>query len=106
MIQSLSFLKRAGTLIGEYRKVHILTVLSLNCFSPREIDCAGRLVAPGLIDLQINGGFGVDFSFDIKDEFTAKECLHKVGYGLLKHGKKSEYLYILYFSIILRLLFQ
>ena len=32
------------------------------------IDCGGALIAPGLIDLQINGGFGVDFSKDMKDE--------------------------------------
>ena len=27
-----------------------------------ELDCRGRIVAPGLVDLQFNGGFGLDFS--------------------------------------------
>lgn len=55
-----------------------------------EIDCHGALIAPGLIDLQINGGFGVDFTFNIRDEQSAKECLSKVGQGLLSHGKVSD----------------
>ena len=53
------------------------------------IDCGGVLVAPGLIDLQINGGFGVDFSVDMKDEKSVKECIRKVAKGLLAHGKGS-----------------
>ena len=52
-----------------------------------EIDCKGCLIAPGFIDWQINGGFGVDFTFDIKDQATAEECLGKVGKGLLSHGR-------------------
>jgi len=46
------------------------------------------LIAPGLIDLQINGGFGIDFSFDIVDEDSAEKCLRKVGKGILAHGEK------------------
>ena len=53
-----------------------------------EIDCRGALIAPGLIDLQINGGYGVDFTYDIRDEASAKECLGKVGKALLTHGKQ------------------
>ena len=55
---------------------------------PNEIiDCKGALIAPGLIDMQINGGFGVDFSTDMKDEATVNECIRKVAVGLLAHGK-------------------
>ena len=52
-----------------------------------EIDCHGALIAPGLIDLQINGGFGVDFTYNIRDEESAEECLSKVGKGLLSQGR-------------------
>ena len=51
------------------------------------IDCNGALIAPGLIDLQINGGFGVDFSKDMKDEKSVQECIRKVARRLLAHGK-------------------
>ena len=55
----------------------------------REIDCRGRLLAPGLIDLQINGAFGVDFTNDIVDEKTAKGHLLTVSKGLVKQGVTS-----------------
>lgn len=55
----------------------------------REVDCGGALIAPGLIDLQINGGFGVDFSYAINDETSAKESLTKVAKGILAHGVTS-----------------
>ncbi|XP_069680305.1 N-acetylglucosamine-6-phosphate deacetylase [Periplaneta americana] len=47
-----------------------------------QIDCKGALIAPGFIDLQINGGFGVDFSYndDVEDG------VQKVAKGLLAHG--------------------
>ena len=34
----------------------------------RKIDCGGNIVAPGFIDLQINGAFGLDFSCDVTDK--------------------------------------
>jgi len=43
----------------------------------------------GLIDLQINGGFGIDFSYDIVDSITAKHSIDKVSKGLLAHGNLS-----------------
>ena len=53
------------------------------------VDCHGLLISPGLIDIQINGGFGVDFTHDIVDEKTSKECLQTVAKGLLKYGNDS-----------------
>ena len=53
-----------------------------------EIDCSGMLLAPGLIDLQINGGFGVDFTYNIRDEVSAERVIGKVAKGLLSYGMK------------------
>ena len=50
------------------------------------IDCCGALIAPGLIDLQLNGGFGVDFSVDIVDQESADNCVTTVAKGVLAHG--------------------
>ncbi|XP_023725397.1 N-acetylglucosamine-6-phosphate deacetylase isoform X2 [Cryptotermes secundus] len=48
-----------------------------------QIDCKGALVAPGFIDLQINGGFGIDFSYNNHD---VEAGVQKVAKGLLAHG--------------------
>jgi len=53
------------------------------------IDCNGSLIAPGLIDLQINGGFGVDFSKDMKDEKSVRDSIRTVARKLLAHGVTS-----------------
>ena len=45
---------------------------------------------PGLIDLQINGGFGVDFSNDIVDADTAQKCVSVVAKGILAHGNSKD----------------
>ncbi len=42
----------------------------------REIDLEGKILAPGYIDVQINGGFGCDFSRNPEmTEFVAKQLL-------------------------------
>ncbi|XP_055588340.1 N-acetylglucosamine-6-phosphate deacetylase [Uranotaenia lowii] len=51
-----------------------------------QIDCGGAILAPGFIDLQINGGYGVDFSNDIH---TVEAGVQKVSKGLLAHGVTS-----------------
>ncbi|XP_067000311.2 N-acetylglucosamine-6-phosphate deacetylase [Anabrus simplex] len=47
------------------------------------IDCGGALISPGFVELQINGGFGVDFTFNVKD---VQKGLSTVAQGLLAHG--------------------
>ena len=53
------------------------------------VDCNGLLLAPGLIDIQINGGFGVDFSHDIRTQEQADKCLGIVAKGLISYGVTS-----------------
>ena len=60
-----------------------------DCQDVEVVDCAGALVAPGFIDIQINGGFGVDFTSDIIDEESCEAALAKVGVGILGHGVTS-----------------
>uniref|UniRef100_A0AAR5Q201 N-acetylglucosamine-6-phosphate deacetylase n=1 Tax=Dendroctonus ponderosae TaxID=77166 RepID=A0AAR5Q201_DENPD len=47
-----------------------------------KIDCANKLIVPGFIEIQINGGYGYDFSFEDKTE----EGLAIVSKKLLEHG--------------------
>ncbi|XP_022829712.1 N-acetylglucosamine-6-phosphate deacetylase [Spodoptera litura] len=50
------------------------------------VNCEGLLIAPGFIDIQINGGWGVDFSYDSEN---VKEGVRKVSKELLTHGVTS-----------------
>ncbi|CAG8545580.1 10409_t:CDS:2 [Racocetra fulgida] len=52
------------------------------------IDAKGLLVAPGFIDVQINGAFGVDFS-QLQNEEKMRIGIDKVAKGLLKYGCTS-----------------
>jgi len=54
-----------------------------------KIDCKGNILAPGFIDLQINGAFGADFSYDIVDSESGIKVVEKVGKGILAHGVTS-----------------
>ncbi|XP_035734323.1 N-acetylglucosamine-6-phosphate deacetylase-like isoform X1 [Vespa mandarinia] len=50
------------------------------------IDCQGALISPGYIDLQINGGFGIDFSHNIEN---VEEGINKIAKNLLAYGVTS-----------------
>lgn len=51
-----------------------------------QIDCNNLIISPGFIDLQINGGFGVDFS---SDPDKLEDGLKTVAKGLLQYGVTS-----------------
>ncbi|NXE27522.1 NAGA deacetylase, partial [Ardeotis kori] len=51
-----------------------------------QLDCKGSIIAPGFIDVQINGGFGVDFSL-ATDDF--KSGIDLVSQKILSHGVTS-----------------
>lgn len=51
-----------------------------------QLDCNGAIIAPGYIDLQINGGMGVDFSHNVD---TIVEAVQKVAKGVLPFGVTS-----------------
>ncbi|CAI5446219.1 unnamed protein product [Caenorhabditis angaria] len=51
-----------------------------------QVDCCGLILSPGFIDLQLNGGFGIDFS-----TYTTNyaDDVSKVAKNLLAHGVTS-----------------
>ncbi|XP_009322518.1 PREDICTED: putative N-acetylglucosamine-6-phosphate deacetylase [Pygoscelis adeliae] len=51
-----------------------------------QLDCKNSIIAPGFIDVQINGGFGVDFSL-ATDDF--KSGIDLVSQKILSHGVTS-----------------
>lgn len=50
------------------------------------VECHGATIAPGFIDVQINGAFGIDFSVETDD---IRAGVGKVAKGLLSHGVTS-----------------
>uniref|UniRef100_F7FPP9 N-acetylglucosamine-6-phosphate deacetylase n=1 Tax=Ornithorhynchus anatinus TaxID=9258 RepID=F7FPP9_ORNAN len=52
----------------------------------RRLDCEGGILAPGFIDVQINGGFGVDFSLASEDVGSGVAL---VAHKILSHGVTS-----------------
>ncbi|XP_043261782.1 N-acetylglucosamine-6-phosphate deacetylase isoform X2 [Colletes gigas] len=50
------------------------------------INCNGALISPGYIDLQINGGYGVDFTHNVDN---VQEGINKVAKKLLECGVTS-----------------
>ncbi|RUS69293.1 hypothetical protein EGW08_022942 [Elysia chlorotica] len=51
----------------------------------QRIDCGNLIIAPGLIDVQINGGYGYDFS----TESQVEEGIKKVSQAVLSRGVTS-----------------
>lgn len=50
------------------------------------VNCDNGLIAPGFIDIQVNGGWGVDFSYDTENVAAG---VRKVAKELLAHGVTS-----------------
>lgn len=55
-------------------------------FADERVDCEGSIIAPGFIDVQINGGFGVDFS---QPSVEVAAGVRLVGKRILEHGVTS-----------------
>ncbi|XP_076249833.1 N-acetylglucosamine-6-phosphate deacetylase [Calliopsis andreniformis] len=51
-----------------------------------KIDCNGALISPGYIDLQINGGFGIDFTHNVDN---VQHGIDKVATKLIEFGVTS-----------------
>lgn len=72
---------RNGLLLGsETTELHFADGLIVDEPADSEgIDAGGHLVAPGLIDIQINGGFGFDFTQDPTTIWAVGERLPELG---------------------------
>uniref|UniRef100_A0A3Q3XP82 N-acetylglucosamine-6-phosphate deacetylase n=1 Tax=Mola mola TaxID=94237 RepID=A0A3Q3XP82_MOLML len=55
-------------------------------YADKHVDCKGSIIAPGFIDLQINGGFGIDFSQSSQDVVAGVSFVAK---KILEHGVTS-----------------
>lgn len=54
-----------------------------------QVDCSGLILSPGFIDVQLNGGFGIDFSTYNSNDEEYKAGLEAVAKQLLSHGVTS-----------------
>ncbi|GMR43046.1 hypothetical protein PMAYCL1PPCAC_13241 [Pristionchus mayeri] len=54
-----------------------------------QVDCCGLILSPGFIDIQINGGFGFDFSTWTDDVPAYEKGVSMVSKRLLEHGVTS-----------------
>lgn len=73
---------RNGTVIARDGIIEVIAEGNLEMTGATEIDAKGKYIAPGLIDLQINGFVGVDFS----DQDLTIDGLHKATKALWKVG--------------------
>ncbi|WP_423129376.1 N-acetylglucosamine-6-phosphate deacetylase [Gaoshiqia sp. Z1-71] len=71
-----------GTVIVKSGIIEVVAEGNLDVPGAAELDAKGKYIAPGLIDIQINGFLGVDFS----DQNLTIEDLHKVTKALWKEG--------------------
>lgn len=55
-------------------------------YADKRVDCAGSIIAPGFIDVQINGGYGIDFSQASEDVSSGVSFVAK---KILQHGVTS-----------------
>jgi N-acetylglucosamine-6-phosphate deacetylase len=53
------------------------------------IDARGYIVAPGFLDIQINGSYGIDFADHDETEEKLKQNIATVAKGLLQNGCTS-----------------
>ncbi|XP_068581912.1 N-acetylglucosamine-6-phosphate deacetylase [Cebidichthys violaceus] len=55
-------------------------------YADERVDCEGSIIAPGFIDVQINGGYGIDFSQASEDVSSGLSFVSK---KILQHGVTS-----------------
>lgn len=55
-------------------------------YADHRVDCEGSIIAPGFIDVQINGGYGIDFSQASEDVNSGVSFVAK---KILEHGVTS-----------------
>lgn len=55
-------------------------------YADERVDCEGSIIAPGFIDVQINGGYGIDFSQASEDVSSGVSFVAK---KILEHGVTS-----------------
>eukprot|EP00124_Ichthyophonus_hoferi_P003880 Ihof_evm3s372 gene=Ihof_evmTU3s372 len=71
--------------IKDGKIIHAPSRSELTHVGYRTIDGNGLIIAPGFVELQLNGAYGIDFS----DEKCTLEDVQEVGRRILKHGCTS-----------------